>query len=89
MSIMEMETKARELKELERMQEELTAEMEAIKDALKAAMGDQESVTAGAYKITWKPVTSSRLDTKALKAALPDIAARFTTSSTARRFTIN
>ena len=89
MSIMEMETKARELKELERMQEELTAEMEAIKDAIKAAMGDQESVTAGAYRITWKPVTSSRLDTKALKAALPDIAARFTTSSTARRFCVN
>ena len=89
MSIMEMESKARELKELERMQEELTAEMEALKDALKAAMGDQEAVTAGAYKITWKPVTSSRLDTKALKAALPDVAARFTTSSTTRRFCVN
>ena len=89
MSIMEMESKARELKELERMQEELTAEMEAIKDAIKAAMGDQEAVTAGAYKITWKPVTSSRLDGKALKAALPDIAARFTITSTARRFCIN
>ena len=89
MSIMEMESKARELKELERMQEELTAEMEAIKDAIKAAMGDQESVTAGAYKITWKPVTSSRLDGKALKVALPEIAARFTVTSTARRFCVN
>lgn len=89
MSIIEMESKARELKELERMQEELAAEMEAIKDAIKAAMGDQEAVTAGAFKITWKPVTSSRLDTKALKAALPDVAARFTTSSTTRRFCVN
>ncbi len=88
MSTLEMETQARELKELERMQEELAAEIEAIKDAIKAAMGDQEAVTAGAYKITWKPITTSRLDTKALKAALPDVAARFTTSSTTRRFTV-
>lgn len=89
MSIMEMESKAHELKELERMQEELAAEIEAIKDAIKAAMGDQEAVTAGAYKITWKPVTTSRLDAKALKAALPDVAARFTTSTTSRRFCVN
>lgn len=89
MSIHELESKAHELKELERMQEELSAEIEAIKDAIKAAMGDQEAVTAGAYKITWKPVTSSRLDGKALKAALPEIAARFTVTSTARRFCIN
>ena len=84
-----MEAKAHELKELERMQEEIASEIEAIKDAIKAAMGDQEAITAGAYKITWKPVTTSRLDTKALKATLPDVAARFTVSSTTRRFTVN
>jgi len=89
MSIMEMESKAHELKELERMQEELSAEIEAIKDAIKAAMGDQEAITAGAYKITWKPITSSRLDGKALKAALPDIAAQYTVTSTVRRFCVN
>ena len=89
MGIMEMENKVRELKELERMQEELTAEIEALKDAIKAAMGDQEAVTAGAYKITWKPVTSSRLDGKALRTALPDIYNRFMVTSTVRRFCIN
>lgn len=89
MSIHEMETKARELQELKRMQEELTAEIETITDEIKAAMGDQEQITAGAFRISWKPVTSSRLDGKALKAALPEIAARFTVTSTARRFCIN
>ena len=84
-----METKARELQELKRMQEELTAEIETITDEIKAAMGDQEQITAGAFRISWKPVTSSRLDGKALKAALPEIAARFTVTSTARRFCIN
>ncbi len=89
MSIKEIESKAQELQELKRMKEELEAEIEAAQDEIKAAMGDQEAITAGAYKITWKAVTSSRLDGKALKAALPEIAARFTITSTARRFCIN
>ena len=89
MSIKEMEIKARELQELKRMREELDAEIEAAQDAIKAAMGDQEAVTAGAYKITWEPVESSRIDSKALKAALPEIAARFTVTSMTRRFCVN
>jgi len=89
MSIMEMETKARELQELKRMKEELEAEIASIEDTIKASMGDQETITAGAFKITWKPVTSSRLDTTALKAALPDVAARFMKTITARRFCVN
>lgn len=88
MSIKEMESKAQELQELKRMREELDAEIEAAQDAIKAAMGNQEAVTAGAYKITWKPVESARIDTKALKAALPDIAARFMVKTTVRRFTV-
>ena len=89
MSIKELEIKATELQELKRMREELDAEIEAAQDAIKAAMGDQEAVTAGAYRITWKPVESARIDTKALKAALPEIAARFTVTSTVRRFCVN
>ena len=89
MSINEIEAKAHELQELKRLREELDAEIEAATDEIKAAMGDAESVTAGAYKITWKPVTSSRIDTKTLKAALPEIATRFTVTSTTRRFCVN
>ena len=88
MSIMEMESKARELKEFKRMQEELTDEITALEDALKAAMGDSEQVVAGGYKITWKPVTSARIDTTALKKALPDVAERFTKTSIYKRFQI-
>ena len=88
MSITEMETKARELQELKRMREELEAEITAAEDAIKAAMGDREQITAGAYKITWKPVTSSRLDSTALKKELPEIAARFLKTSTVRRFNV-
>lgn len=40
------------------------------------------------YKITWKSVTSSRFDSTAFKKAMPELAERFTKSTTARRFCI-
>ena len=88
MSINEMEAKARELRQLQALIEEAQAEAEAIKDAIKAAMGDSDSIQAGEYKITWKAVTSSRIDTTALKKALPDVAERFTRETTTRRFCV-
>lgn len=88
MSTNEMECKARELRQLQALIDEATAEAEAIKDALKAAMGDAESVQAGEYKIMWKAVTSARIDTGALRKALPDVAAAFTKESSVRRFCV-
>ena len=88
MSINEMEAKARELRQLQALIEEAQAEAEAIKDALKAAMGDSESIQAGEYKITWKAVTSSRIDTTALRKALPDVAESFTRETITRRFCV-
>lgn len=88
MSINEMERKARELRQLQALIEEAQQEAEAIKDAIKAAMGDAEEIRAGEYRISWKPITSSRIDTVALKKALPDLAAQFTKTSTVRRFSV-
>ena len=89
MSINEIEAKARELRQLQALIEDAQAEAEAIKDAIKAAMGDSESVQAGEYRITWKAVTSSRIDTSALRKALPDVAERFTKENVTRRFMIS
>lgn len=88
MSINELESKCRELRQLQALIEEAQAEAEAIKDALKAAMGDSEVVQAGEYKITWKAVTTARIDTSALKKALPELAEQFTRSTTTRRFCV-
>lgn len=57
MSINEMERKVREMRELQTLIEEATAEVEALKDAIKAAMGDSESVQAGEYMGTSKTRT--------------------------------
>ena len=88
MSTHELESKVRELRQLQSLIDEATAEAETIKDAIKTAMGDTEELRAGEYKITWKAVKSSRLDAAALKKALPDVAERFTRTTTTRRFCV-
>lgn len=88
MSIEELEIKCRELRQLQALIEEAQAEAEAIKDSIKAAMGDSEAIQAGEYKVTWKPVTPTRLDATALRKALPDVAELFTKETTVRRFSV-
>ena len=89
MSNPNMEAKVKELMELKRMREELDAEIAAAEDEIKSVMGTEETLFAGAFKVSWKTFTSSRLDSTALKKALPEIAALFTKQPTARRFSIN
>ena len=89
MSNPNMEAKVHELMELKRLKEELEAEIAAAEDAIKAVMGEEELLLAGSYKVSWKTFTSSRVDTTALKKAMPDVAAQFTKQTTARRFSIN
>ena len=88
MSTHELETKIRELRQLQALIDEAQAEAEAIKDAIKAYMGDSTELRAGEYKITWKPVSGSRIDTAALKKAAPDLVAAFTVETKTRRFCV-
>ena len=89
MSTPTLESTIHEILDLKRMREELDAEITALEDIIKAVMGDEELLTAGAYKVSWKTFTSSRVDTTALKKELPEIAAQYTKQTTARRFSIN
>lgn len=88
MSTNELEVKIRELRQLQQLIEEAQAEAEGIRDAIKAHMGEQEELRAGEYRVTWKPVKTARIDTTALRAALPEVAERFTRSTTTRRFCV-
>ena len=86
MSNTEIQSKVNELRELRRMADELTAEIDAIKAHMTAI--DADTLTGADYKITWKTVTSSRFDSTAFKKAMPELAERFTKSTTSRRFTV-
>lgn len=86
----EMIAKITELKELMVMAEELAAEIEAAKDVIKAEMGEDVSLVVGPYKVSYAPVTSSRLDTTALKKAFPaEALAPYFKTTTSRRFVVN
>lgn len=88
MSTHELTEKVKELKSLQTLIEEATAEIEGIKDELKKEMGEAEEIRVGDYKVRYTTVTSSRVDTVALKKAMPDIAEAFTRTSVTRRFSI-
>lgn len=88
MSTHEIESKVRELRQLQALIEEAQAEAEAIKDTLKAILGDSEELKAGEYKVTWKAVKAARIDTTALRKAFPEVARAFTRETTTRRFCV-
>ena len=78
------------LQEIEAQKELLEKEAEKIRQEIKMELGTKqvEELAAGPFMIRWKTVLSSRLDGKALKAALPEIYRQYCKSSTTRRFTI-
>ena len=47
-----LESTIHEILDLKRMREELDAEITALEDSIKAAMGEEEILTAGAYKVS-------------------------------------
>ena len=81
-------TKIQELMELRRMAEELQTKIDALQEAVKNFMGSEETMIAGAFKVSYKRVTSNRLDSAALKRDLPNVAALYTKQTTTRRFTV-
>lgn len=77
-----------ELQEYTRIIEEAQAAADALKDKIKAHMGEDELLIVGPYKVTWKAVTTSRIDSKALAKDYPEIASEYTKTSTSRRFLV-
>ena len=87
----ELLTKVRELKELQQMADELTAEIESLKDELKAEMTveGKDEMTVDVFVLRYKAVSTSRFDSKAFKAQHSDLYTAYTKTSTSKRFTIS
>lgn len=88
MSANEIQNKARELKELKVMKDELEAEITAIEDTLKAAMGEQEEMLCGEYKLTYQTVSTSRFDSARFRREHAELADAYTRATTYRRFCV-
>ena len=90
MSSLELLSLVEQYKEAQQLIEAAQAEMDTIKATIAAEMArrDVERIDVGTHKVTMKTVTTSRLDGKALKAAAPDLAERFTKTTTTTRFCV-
>ena len=61
MSNPDLEVKDRELLDQMRMKEELETEISAAEVEIKKAMGDEEALFAGAFKVSWKAFLNKAL----------------------------
>lgn len=79
MTTTEVSSLVKQYREAQQLAEMAKAEAEAAKAALldELARRGVDRLDAGTYKVTVTTVTSSRIDTKALKAAAPELAERF------------
>ena len=77
-----------ELAQYTRIMEEAAATVDGLKDEIKRYMEEHNTdiLTGNEHKATYKAVTSSRIDTTALKKDLPDIAAHYTKTTETKRF---
>jgi len=86
----ELTAKIRELKELQQLIDEATAEADAIRDAIKAEMtaAGVDELIVDVFKVRWQKVTSNRFDTTAFKKTHADLYAQYTKPQETRRFTV-
>lgn len=90
MSTTELTSKVREIKEYQRIIDEATAEMESLKDEVKAVMTAQntDEIIVDVFKIRWKPVISSRFDSTSFKVTHKELYDQYTKATESKRFTI-
>ena len=90
MSKQELIAKIEELNQWEALMEEAKNEAEALRDAIKSEMlqQDTEEMVIGTYIVRLTSVLSNRFDTTAFKKVMPDVYKAYTKQVASRRFTI-
>ena len=90
MTVRRIENRVKKLLELEAERKGIEAQAEAIRAELKADLEEKglDELKTKNFILRWKEIISNRLDSKALKAALPDVYGQFCRASNSRRFTI-
>lgn len=90
MSNKDLYSKINELEAMKAAIDRQQAEADALAEKIKAELTKRnvDELDTGRVTVTYKTVTSARLDNKALKAAHPKIYAQFTNASETRRFTV-
>lgn len=90
MSANEMEMKIAKLQEWEQLLEEAKAEVESLKDEIKAEMLNRntEEMSAGRYIVRWTSVLSNRFDTTTFKRDHAEMYKQYMKQTASRRFSV-
>lgn len=90
MSIIEITSKIKELKELKAQIEMLQDEITAIEDSIKAEMLTRgvDEMQVDIYKVRYKTIKTSRFDSKAFKSTHEALYNQYTKQTEAKRFTV-
>ncbi len=90
MTYKELEAKAKELKELKIMAEELADQIAELESEVKAEMTaeNKDTLLVGTVKITWKTYTSTRFDGKAFKQTHEELYKQYSKTYETKRFSV-
>ncbi len=90
MDDLRMDEKLARLRRCRREMDGLKQEAEAIEAEVKEELEARgvEQVETAHYRVSWKTVTSTRLDAKALRAERPEIYERYAVTGSTKRFTV-
>lgn len=90
MSTIELSAIIEKLKEYEALAAECSAEIESLKDQIKAEMNSRgvEELEAGQYIARFTTVLTSRFDTTVFKREHAEMYKQYTKQTTSRRFSI-
>lgn len=91
MSIFELDIKAKEYLAIVAQIANLEKEKKAMQEIFQSVMieNGNEILTGTNWRATWHNTKTERIDTKALKQALPDVYKEYSKTTVSTRFTLN
>ena len=84
-----MDNLIRTYRQYKRIADEAKAELDKLKTQIVAEMGGMDTVIGDDYKVTYRVVTSARIDAAKLRREYPEIAEECTKVTEANRLTVN
>lgn len=85
-----IKNKLKEAKQIKRNIDELQNALSCVEEEIKAELIRRgvDTLDVDEYRVTYKDITATRVDTTSLKQSLPEVAERFSRTSTTKRFCI-
>ncbi len=87
-SLVGFDEKLKRRAEISELQDKLEKEKKQIEQEVKVYMEDAEKADSDRFSVSWKSITSSRVDSKKLKAVYPDVYKECVKEAESRRFTV-